>query len=123
MRTFITIMAFMGIVISTNAFSMDLEFKPIVAVGNRFGSGDINNKGAFYATAKMTTLKVEVDDFKTINFLSLGLNYQDDRKWATSISPISISSLSGITIGVDYIPKTKDVNGGTIGAFIGIKIP
>lgn len=119
-KFFITIALMLS---SLTCLAMDLEFKPILAVGNRFGSGDINNKGAFYATAKMTTLKVEVADFKTINFLSLGLNYQDDKKWATSISPISISSLSGITIGVDYIPKTKDVNGGVIGAFIGIRIP
>lgn len=112
------------IMVATYAFKADaLEFEPnpMLAAGHRFGDQSLNGNGAFYVSAKMTTLAHEIDDFKTLNFMSLGLNYQSDRKWAASISPISISSLSGMTFGLDYIPKTKNVNGDVIGAFIAIK--
>ena len=53
--------------------------------------------------------------------MSLGLNYQDDQKWSASITPISISSLTGMTFGLDYIPKAKNVDGDVFGVFIAIK--
>lgn len=111
--------------IATYAFksdAMELEAKPILSLGHRFGDQELNGDGAFYVSAKMTTLTHEIADFKTLNFMALGINYQDDRKWAASISPISISTLSGLTVGVDYIPKTKNVDGDILGIFLGIKI-
>ena len=113
------------ILIATSAFqkadAVELDVTPMVTAGHRFGSDDLNGDGAFYGSFKLTTLSVEVGDFKQVNFMALGINYQDDKKWAASVSPLSLTSLSGLTIGFDYIPKTNNVNGDVLGVWIGYK--
>jgi len=113
------------ILIATNTFqkadALELDVTPMVAAGHRFGNDDLNGDGAFFGSFKLTTMSVEVGDFKHVNFMALGVNYQDDKKWAASVSPISLTSLSGMTIGFDYIPKTNNVNGDTLGIWFGYK--
>lgn len=122
MKFLLAILLSLSVGVAT-ASEFEFDPKPMVVVGHRFGNSELNGNGAFYVSAKMNLFQKEVKDFKTLNFMSLGLNYQDDKKWAMSVSPISISSLSGMTFGVDYIPKTKEVNGDVFGVFIGIKFP
>jgi hypothetical protein len=123
MRNLIILIAFILIATGTinKAEAVDIDVSPLVAAGHRFGNDDLNGDGAFYGSFKLTTMSMEVGDFKQINFLSLGINYQDDKKWAASISPLSLTSLSGMTLGFDYIPKTNNVNGDILGVWIGYK--
>lgn len=107
--------------LSTSAFAIDTEAMPIVSVGHRFGDGNLNNTGATYASLKLNLLKHDLADFRTLNLMSLGVSYQDDKKWALSVSPISVSSMTGLTFGVDLMLKEKDVKGGTFGLSIGYK--
>lgn len=105
----------------TTLANAKVELNPLVAVGHRFGNSELNGDSAFYVSAKMTTFVFEVETFKYINLLSPGINFQDDGKWALSVSPISISSMSGLTFGLDYIPKTKNVKGSEYGLFVALK--
>jgi hypothetical protein len=116
-----TIFTLIFLTIETNVLALDTEVMPILAVGHRMGNGNINNKGATYASAKLNLVKSDLADFRTLNLMSLGVNYQDDKKWVLSVSPISVTSMTGLTVGVDLMMTEKNVNGGTVGLFLAYK--
>lgn len=115
---FITVFL-LSLVFISSSHSFELEANPMVSIGHRFGNEDLNGKSAMYVSLKFTTLNKELSRSRKLHLGAVGLNYQDDKKWAYSISPISVSSDSGLTFGVDYIPTSNNVNGGKFGAFIG----
>jgi hypothetical protein len=109
------------ILMSSNILAFDSEAMPIVSLGHRFGANNLNDPSATYGSLKLNLLKSDLADFRTLNMLSLGVNYQDDKKWAFSVSPLSVSSMSGLTIGLDVVFKEKNVKGGFVGFSIGYK--
>lgn len=115
------ILVLVSLMVSISSIAIETEIQPIVSFGKRFGEGNTNNQGATYASFKMNLFKSDLANFRTLNMMSLGLNYQDDKKWALSISPVSVSSMTGLTFGVDLMKTETDVKGGTVGLFIGYK--
>lgn len=107
--------------LSFSVSSMELAIEPHIAAGIRGGDESLNDGVAGYVSGKLSFIKQEVDNFNELNFMALGVNYQSDGKFALAVSPLSFSSLSGLTIGVDYILKEDDVKGGNYGLFIGMK--
>lgn len=104
------------------AAELQLEIKPILAGGLRFGKEDINDESALYVSGKITTMKLYLpSNYVDLNFLSPGLNYQSDGNLALAISPISVTSQAGLTIGLDLIMEDKDVDGGAAGVFLGYR--
>lgn len=105
---------------SLSSLAMDLTFKPGIAGGFRSGKESLNDNPVAYAGVKFHLLSHEIDGgFKSLNFLGAGLNYQSDNKFSFSVSPISVSTFTGMTIGLDLFIKEKDVKGGNVGLFIG----
>ena len=104
----------------SQSFAMEMTLNPQLGIGFRGGKDKVSDGSVGYATAKVAFFEHEVKDFNQLNFLSLGLNYQTDGEWAASVSPISFSTLSGATVGVDYILEEDGVKGGKVGVFFGI---
>lgn len=119
MKTLILLLSLLTLNIS---YGFEMVVNPQLGLGFRGGSEGVNNGSVGYATAKVALFEHEVKDFNQLNFASLGLNYQSDGKWAASFSPISFSTLSGATVGIDYIHEEDDVKGGKIGVFFGVTI-
>ena len=102
------------------SFAFEAVVNPQLAVGFRGGEDGVSDGSVGYATAKVAFFEHEVKDFNQLNFFSLGLNYQTDGEFAASFSPISFSTLSGATVGVDYIHEEDGVKGGKVGVFFGV---
>lgn len=101
------------------ATAMELTFTPNLSLGFRGGKESLNDNAVGYVGAKGFLLKHELSGFKQLNILGPGLNFQTDGKFSLSVSPFAISSLSGMTIGVDVFVKEEDVKGGNVGLFLG----
>ncbi len=92
---------------------------PVVSIGARFGQKDINENSAFVGGVKLEFLSIG-DDYQ-VSFLSPGIHFQSDSTLAPLISPISITTRTGINFGIDVYPINSNQYGGILGFSFGFK--